>query len=88
MGYCVQYIVYFQGYWVFRKLNYGDTCQFVSETCPFTSRDMGYLEPIYSSLFNKFDPKKTWPPVDMADIHFMHMLESLQVLSSETIDYI
>ena len=27
MGNCVQYFGYFQGYWIFRKINYGDICQ-------------------------------------------------------------
>ena len=34
---------YFQGYWIFRKINYGDISQFIMDTCLFISRDMGYL---------------------------------------------
>ena len=45
MGYLVQYFRYFQGYWKFRKINYGDICQFIRDICLFTSRDMGYLVP-------------------------------------------
>ena len=37
MEYCVQYFCYCQGYWLFRK-KYGDICQFIRDTCLFTSR--------------------------------------------------
>ena len=47
MEYCVQYFGYFQEYWVFRKIKYGPICQFIRDTCLFTSRDMGYLETLY-----------------------------------------
>ena len=50
MGYLVQYFRYFQGYWKFRKINYGDICQFIRDICLFTSRDMGYSVPPYISL--------------------------------------
>ena len=40
MGYCVQYFVYFQGYYVFRKITYGDVCHFIRDTCLFNLRDM------------------------------------------------
>ena len=34
------------------KNNYGDICQFIRDTCLFTSRDMGYLvPPIQTSKF-------------------------------------
>ena len=51
MGYCVQYFRYFQGYWIFRKIDYRDICQFIRDHSLFTSRDMGYLVPPYTSLF-------------------------------------
>ena len=43
---------YFQGYWLFKKINYWDICQFIRDTCLFTSRVMGYLVPPYTSLTN------------------------------------
>ena len=27
------------------KISYGDICEFIRDTCLFTSRDMGYLVP-------------------------------------------
>ena len=52
------YPFYFQGYgilssifWllsgisIFKKINYGDICHFIRDTCLFASRDMGYLVP-------------------------------------------
>ena len=51
MGYLVQYFCYFQGYWKFRKSNYGDICRFIRDICLFTSRDIGYLVPPYTSLY-------------------------------------
>ena len=50
MGYLVQYLRYFQGYCKFRKINYGDICRFIRDICLFTSRDIGYLLPPYTSL--------------------------------------
>ena len=45
MGYCVQYFIYFQGYWVFRKTNlFMDIFQFIMDTCIFISREMGYFQ--------------------------------------------
>ena len=41
----VQYLGYFQGYWIIRKISFGGICQFITDTCLFTSRDMGYLVP-------------------------------------------
>ena len=32
IGYCVQYFGQIQGYWIFRKINYGDICQFIRDT--------------------------------------------------------
>ena len=37
---------------MFWKINYGDICQLIRDTCLFTSRDMGYLVPPYTSLSN------------------------------------
>ena len=54
MGYLVQYYCYFQGYWKYRKINYWDICRFTRDICLFTSRDMGYLVPPYTSLILKF----------------------------------
>ena len=35
-------------------MNYGDICQFIRDTCLFTSRDMGYLvPPIQASLISR-----------------------------------
>ena len=42
--------LYFQGYQIFRKTNYGDICQYIRDTWLFTSRDMGYCyHPIQAS---------------------------------------
>ena len=38
------------GILIFRKIKFGDICQFIRDTCLFTSRDMGYLVPPYTSL--------------------------------------
>ena len=46
-----QYFSYFQGYWKFPEINYGDICQFISDACLFTSRDMGYLVPPIQASF-------------------------------------
>ena len=45
MGYCLQSFGFFQGYQIFREINYWDICQFISYTCLFISSDMGYLVP-------------------------------------------
>ena len=42
-------LVYFQGYCIFRKNNYGDVCQFISDTGMFPLRDFGYLVPPYKA---------------------------------------
>ena len=46
MGYCVQYVCYFQKYWIFKKNDYGDICQFIRDTCLFTPMDIGTHAPI------------------------------------------
>ena len=54
MGYLVEYFGYFQGYLLLWEINYGDICQFIRDTCLFTSRDMGYLvPPIHASLIQR-----------------------------------
>ena len=40
MGYCVQYLFYFQGYWLFGEINYWDICQFIRDTYLITLRDI------------------------------------------------
>ena len=45
--------VYFQGYWIFRKLNYGDICKFIRDTCLFTTWDIGN-PPMRASWLNIF----------------------------------
>ena len=39
---------HFQGYWMFRIINYCDISQFIWDACLFTSRDMG--NPAYTIL--------------------------------------
>ena len=47
MGYCVQSFGYFQGYWIFWKINYGDICQFIRDARLFTLRGTPYTSLIH-----------------------------------------
>ena len=50
---------YIQGYWIFWKINYVDICQFIRNTCMFTSKGYGIFgSPLYkpqSTFFRNHD---------------------------------
>ena len=57
MRYCDQYFGYFQVYWIFRKINYGYICLFMTDIWQFTWRNMGYFVPpsIYKPHYLPFE---------------------------------